>query len=324
METTFNVLNQIHGDLLEVAARERARRASGGSGRRPPTKLVAAAVVILAAAGLVGAIARSDIHLLQGSNDSGGAAVAGSTGGSSSGASGSTGPARNPVPHSVPGSGEPSQPIEPRIIRTADLSLVIPRDDFEQRFGEAVDVAERYDGYVQDSTSRDRSGSVTIRVPSSSFDETMRALRQLGTVDVQSVRGQDVTSDSIDLQARLRIARSRREVLLGLMADAKTISQTIHVQNALDATQLRIEELQGQLRVLDDRTTLATITLRMREQGVQAQVEKPSIPNALERAVAGFVGVIAAIVIGFGYLLPLLLITAVVWLVVWRLRRHRT
>ena len=35
------------------------------------------------------------------------------------------------------------------------------------------------------------------------------------------------------------------------------LRQNIRVQNALDETQLRIEELQGNLRLLDDRTSLA-------------------------------------------------------------------
>jgi len=100
--------------------------------------------------------------------------------------------------------------------------------------------------------------------------------------------------------------------------------QTIRVQNALDDTQLRIEELQGQENLLDDRTSLATIRLRMREEGVEpTEVETPSLPNALERAVAGFVGMIAAIVIGIGYVIPFLLIALVAWFVVVRVRRRR-
>ena len=217
-------------------------------------------------------------------------------------------------------------PTVTRVIRTAELSVVIPRDAFDERFGQAVDVAEEQGGFVADSRTRNRSGSLTVRVPAANFDETLHALRALGTVEVESVHGRDVTADYVDLHANLRIARARREVLLGLMADAVSIEQTIRVQNALDETQLRIEQLQGQLRLLDDRTSLATIDLRLREQGVEpgSEVEKASIPNAFERAAAGFVGVIAAIVIGLGYLLPLAVLGLVVWFVVDRVRGRRS
>ena len=199
------------------------------------------------------------------------------------------------------------------------------RVGFGERFSEAVDIAEGNGGFVEDSRAQKRYGTLTIRVPSDTFDRTLRALRALGTVEVQELHGKDVTADYVDLNARLRIARSRREVLLRLMDTATSIEQTIRVQNALDETQLRIEQLQGQLRVLDDQTSLATITLNLAESGAQpsSEVEKPSIPNAFERAIAGFVGVIAAIVIGLGYLLPILAIAGVGWFVSTRLRRRR-
>jgi hypothetical protein len=178
---------------------------------------------------------------------------------------------------------------------------------------------------VASSSARERSGSVTLRVPADRFAETLRELRALGEVEVQSVRGQDVTAEYVDLRARLRIAKARRAVLLGLMEEATTIEQTIRVQNALDDTQLRIEELQGQLRLLDDRTSLATIRLSMREEGVEPkpEVQEASLANAFERSVAGFIAVIAAIVIGTGYLLPLVAIALIVWLVVVLVRRRR-
>jgi len=325
MATTIDYLNEVHGDLLDAARRE-AR-----PGRRPPrrwvpsTGLVAAVVAVFVAAGLIGVLVRS------GGFASDSSPAAGSTGGA--GATGATGSVASP-PRAVeePGLGyqgsggnDSGPPLVTRVIRTAELSVVIPRDAFDDRFGQAVDVAEEQGGFVADSQTRTRSGSLTVRVPAANFDETLRALRALGTVEVESVHGKDVTADYVDLHANLRIARARREVLLGLMADAVSIEQTIRVQNALDVTQLRIEQLQGQLRLLDDRTSLATIGLRVREQGVEpgSEVEKASIPNAFERAAAGFVGVIAAIVIGLGYLLPLAVLGLAVWFVVDRVRRRR-
>jgi Domain of unknown function (DUF4349) len=332
MATTIEYLNAVHGDLLDAARRE-AR-----AGRRPParwapsTGMVAAVVGVLVAAGLIGLIARTDGF----GSDEAGQRVAGRPGGT--GATGATAGVptgalavpSDTVPglgddQAIHGNADQGPPAVSRVIRTAELSVVIPRDAFDERFGEAVDVAEEQGGFVADSRSRNRSGSLTLRVPAANFDQTLHALRALGTVEVESVHGRDVTAVYVDLHANLRIARARREVLLGLMADAVSIEQTIRVQNALDETQLRIEQLQGQLRLLDDRTSLATIGLRLREQGVEpeSQVEKASIPNAFERAAAGFVGVIAAIVIGLGYLLPLLALGLIVWFVVLRVQRRR-
>jgi Domain of unknown function (DUF4349) len=319
MATTIEYLNQLHGDLLDAAERERRAAMRPPSRRMPSSGLVAAAVSVLVAAGLIGLIVRSGGF---GSDDAGSLRTAGRPAGT-----GATGATAGLPSDEVDRLAEvPGAPPVSRVIRTAELAIVIPRDAFDERFGEAVDVAEAQGGFVADSRSRSRSGSLTVRVPAANFDETLHALRTLGTVEVESVHGEDVTADYVDLRANLRIARARREVLLGLMADAVSIEQTIRVQNALDETQLRIEQFQGQLRLLDDRTSLATIGLRLREQGVEpeSEVEKASIPNAFERAAAGFVGVIAAIVIGLGYLLPILVLGLAAWFVVARTRRRRT
>lgn len=347
MEATVGYLTKVHGDLLDAAARERRgalerdrRGRVGPSRRRPRSGLMAAAVVILALAGLVGVIAKNGgigISRDEAGSGGGGGSATGSTGGffdatdqrlgvrhveTVPGTAGFTDEAGVSVGARDPFGGQAPSEIS-RVIRTGEISLVIPRDTFDATFGDAVDIAEENGGFVADSSSRERAGSLTLRVPAASFDETLRALRDLGDVQVESIRGKDVTAEYVDLGARLRIAKARRSVLLDLMDTATSIEQTLRVQNALDDTQLRIEEIQGQLRLLDDRTSLATIQLDLREQGVERNTEPQSIPTAFERAIDGFFGTIGVIVIGLGYLLPLIVIGLIGWLIATRVRRRR-
>jgi hypothetical protein len=213
------------------------------------------------------------------------------------------------------------------IVKTAGLSVIVERDTFAERFQDAMDVATANQGYVQTSSSRgDGFGSLVIRVPSSRFEETVRELNELGIrVDGETVSGEDVTAEHVDLQARLRIARARRAVLFRLMDRATTIEQTLRVQNALDDVQLRIEEIQGALNVLDSRVSQATIRVQIRETGIEPleeDVRNPSIRGAFDRAIAGFFAVIAGTVVGLGYLIPALVIGLGVFLAV-RFTRRR-
>jgi len=213
------------------------------------------------------------------------------------------------------------------IVKTARLSVVVERDTFAERFQDAMDVATANQGYVQTSSSRgDGFGSLVIRVPSNRFEETVGELKELGIrVEGETVSGEDVTAQHVDLQARLRISRARRTVLLRLMDEATTIEQTLRVQNALDDVQLRIEEIQGALNVLDARVSEATIRVQFRETGVEPlekDVRNPSIPGAFDRAIAGFFVVIAGTVVGLGYLIPALVIGLGVFLAV-RFARRR-
>jgi hypothetical protein len=332
VDTEIRYLELVGGDLHDVARREvqRGRDRVNARGRRlrRARPLIAGAAGIVVLAGLVGVFATSGGLGGDGSDEARGNAATGATG------AGEEVERRmdlfpTPLPSgilSVPYRGNDAEELPQDltlVIREARLEVVIPRESFGDRFATAVEVAGNHGGFVQDSTTRLRSGQITMRVPDANFDAALADLRELGDVDVQRIHGQDVTDEYLDLQARLRIAEARREVLLDLMEEAGGISQTIRVQNALDETQLRIEQIQGQMNVLDDRTSFATIALSLREVGVEPVAEPASLPNAFERAAAGFVDVIASIVVGIGYLLPLLLIGGLVWLVVVLVRRRR-
>ncbi|MGH2635705.1 MAG: DUF4349 domain-containing protein [Actinomycetota bacterium] len=337
MDTAIGYLELVREDLLEAGAGERRRaRHPRGIGGRPSarTLIAAASVATLVAAGTIGwFVTRTD----EGYGADSGRRTAGrpTTVESPAPADEQASLGYTPFIDELSGNALEVLPTwagtttltedAARVIRTAELGLEIPRDSFDARFAQATDAAEASGGFVAASTTRERSGSVTMRVPAPSFGETLAELRSLGEVEVQTIQGRDVTAEYVDLNARLRIAKARRDVLLRLMDDATTIEQTIRVQNALDDTQLRIEELQGQVNLLDDRTSLATIRLELHEEGTQPvqEVDTPSIPNAFERSVAGFVGVIAGIVVGLGYLVPVLLIALAAWYVVARIRRRR-
>jgi hypothetical protein len=221
-------------------------------------------------------------------------------------------------------------PIGPAVVKTASLEVQVAKGDFDQSFQTAMQVAGRYGGYVESSSTsgtRIHSGSLTIRVPSTAFDRAMADLTGLGTVQSRSVSGQDVTNQYVDLNARLRTWEAQEAVLLRLMKRATSVEATLRVQSNLQDVQFRIEQIKGQLRVLENQTELATIDVSMHEPGVvihplqihQAD-ERPSLAEAWTKAVDGFLGVLYATVVGLGYLIPIALICLVVWFAVRRTR----
>jgi hypothetical protein len=233
---------------------------------------------------------------------------------------------------SSPAAGAESILVGPEIIKTADLSVVVAKGRFEQGFAAASSVASKYGGFVETSStggSPARFGTVQIRVPAADFDQALNDLRSLGHVDSQTIQGQDVTAKYVDLQARIRTWESQETALIRLMGKTTTVGQTLEVQGQLQRVQLTIEELQGQLRVLNDQTAKATISVSLREQGAPvtqakpASVKNPSLGTGLRRAVAGFFGVVVAVLVGLGYLVPVALLLGLLWLVVRRVRAVR-
>jgi hypothetical protein len=223
--------------------------------------------------------------------------------------------------------------IGPAVVKTATLDVQVPKGRFDQAFAQAMSVAGRYGGYVQSSSTsgiRVRSGTLTIRVPSSGFERAMSDLSDLsGLAEVRSrsESGQDVTNEYVDLNARLRTWETQETVLLRLLRNATSVEATLRVQSNLQDVQFRIEQIKGQLRVLQNQTDLATIDMSIHEPGVAVPVrprpladERPSRAEAWTKAVDGFLGVLYATVVGLGYLVPIAGIGLGVWFGVRRIR----
>jgi len=108
------------------------------------------------------------------------------------------------------------------------------------------------------------------------------------------------------------------------MAKATSIDDSIKVQRQLQDVQLSIEEIRGELHALTDQADLSTISLSMAEAGtVPAPQSASTLSKAWRDGVHGFVAVIASVVVGLGYLVPLALI-ALALMVAWRVGFRRT
>jgi Domain of unknown function (DUF4349) len=242
--------------------------------------------------------------------------------------------AAEPMPSAAPFRVDQGVPqIGPSIVKTARVSVQVPRHTFQRAFDEATTIAARYGGFVESSATqgtKSRSGRVTIRVPAEQFESALAAVQRLGDVQLQEVSGQDVTSRFVDLAARIRNARAQEHVLLGILGTATNVSGTLRVQQSLSDVQLQIEELVGQQRALQNRASLGTIELSLFEGGLPVvrtesagAVVNPKLSEAWRRAKAVFFGLLYGIVVSAGVLIPLGLLALAVWVVVRRVRRGR-
>jgi Domain of unknown function (DUF4349) len=211
--------------------------------------------------------------------------------------------------------------ISQKVVKTAMLTIHVGRDTFDQRFQQAAMVASSHGGFISSSRTSEGSrpsGVLVIRVPASQFELAMGELKALGKVKGERISGEDVTAQLVDLQARLRNWEAQESVLLRLMRRSKSIEDSLKVQRTLQEVQLAIEQIRGQLRVLSDQTDLSTITLSMAEPATVAPKPKQDLTfvRAWHQAIHAIAAVLAAMVIGLGYVLPVALV-ALALLVVW-------
>jgi Domain of unknown function (DUF4349) len=213
-----------------------------------------------------------------------------------------------------------------RVQRSAQMALQVPNGSFDTRLDRVMALMQSQGGYISgsqadaDGSDRLRTGQLTFQVPSEKFDATIAALRRLGTPESIRITGNDVSSQYVDLQARLRNAEAQRDAMLALLQQAKSVGDIIQVQNQLGQITAQVEELKGQIDYLDHTTTYATVGVTIREAAAASGGDEWGFRSALLQALHNFVGAIDLIVIVVGTLTPLLLLGLLVGIAGWRLR----
>jgi len=211
--------------------------------------------------------------------------------------------------------------VGPSVIKTAEIALEIERGGFKDALQDATAVASAEGGFVLSSSVQGREsrrGSIVLRVPSDRFEAALASLRGLGSVERERVSGEDVGQEFVDLEARLRNLRAQEAVLLRLMNEAQTVTDTIRVQKELTGIQLEVEQIRGRLRYLHDQASFGTISVSMVEAGVVAPGEPGIIAQAWERAVEGFLAVIGGLITALGVLVPIAVLALLGWVVIRR------
>jgi hypothetical protein len=157
------------------------------------------------------------------------------------------------------------------VIRTAEMRVSVA-DPIEAMWS-VSQLADQMGGFVISSESSSSTNSdgeyktawITIRVPTKKLDAAMEAIRQLSGqgkdgVLFESTSGEDVTSDYVDTQSRVRNLQAAEEQLLVLMENTTDLDKTMRVFKELTRTREEIEVLQGHIKYLKESASMSMIT----------------------------------------------------------------
>ena len=160
--------------------------------------------------------------------------------------------------------------VERKIIRNADLQL--EADAPEEAQQKISQVAETKGGFVVETqssasdvkaTKRDTI-TMTVRVPAAKFDEALNEIRGTASrVIVENVKGEDVTEEFIDIEARLKTQKALEGQFLEIMKQSKTVADALNVQTEIARVRGEIEKIEGRKRFLESQASLSTIKIRL-------------------------------------------------------------
>ncbi|WP_237713324.1 DUF4349 domain-containing protein [Halococcus hamelinensis] len=243
-----------------------------------------------------------------GASGGGGNASAGMGGGGASAGGGGAGEAQR------------AQQVPQAIIKTGRVQLGVENFSVAQRnLTRATREAGGYVSASSESTYTESGENVTrgelvLRVPSRNFTGLFSQVKSLGTVQNADSNTTDVSGKLVDLRARLNNSRAQRDRLRALYDNASDTEATLAVQKRLSTVQSRIERLEGRLSSLNDRVAYSTITVTYAESSPSAPPEQwydVGVVSALVSSMEGVVTAIRALVVGFAYAAPYLLVFGV-------------
>ncbi|MFK3679324.1 DUF4349 domain-containing protein [Microbacterium sp. NPDC090218] len=179
------------------------------------------------------------------------------------------------------------------------------------------------DGTTAPAPADSAYGWISIRVPSTDLTDVITALGDAGEVLSSSTSKQDVTSVSIDLQARVDSTRASVERLTELMSQSGSVSELIEAEVALTDRQAQLESYEQQLEALQDQVAMSSLQVQLTRETTPTSADPAGFTDGLLAGWNGLVVSLNALVIAVGFILPWLAIAGIVVVIVRLVRRAR-
>lgn len=159
-----------------------------------------------------------------------------------------------------------------QIIYTASMRLIT--DDFETFPSRLEDLTFKSGGFIAEANvermqGEFRSGRWTIRVPANTYRDFLHSASDLGIPASVTEKSDDVTTEFVDLRARISGSKKLEEQIVKLLESKNDkIENIIAVERELSRVRVEIERMEGALRSLQDKVALSTISIQASEEAM--------------------------------------------------------
>jgi hypothetical protein len=219
----------------------------------------------------------------------------------------------------APAAGAPNSDADRQVVTTATANVSV-KDPAAgaQRVSELVEAAG---GRVDERTEQAGSGKngtdgaaadLVVRVPADALTGLLADLKHVGDVGNVSVSRSDVTTKTVDLDARISALQTSVARLQTLMDHAASTADLLTAEKALSERQENLESMQSQRALLADQVQLSTLSVHLTPFGVAPPGGPDGFLDALGTGWRALVSALRVAVIGLGVLLPWMAVAALV------------
>jgi hypothetical protein len=177
-----------------------------------------------------------------------------------------------------------------KIIYNAHLEVIVK--DLTAATGQLKKAIATSQGFIasddlQEQTGQSRHGRWRIRVPTENFESLREAILAIGEPLQNRADSEDVTDQYFDLEGRIKNKKTEQEAIRRYLEDKKItakLEEIVAVERELSRISGELEQLEGTMRRLQDRTLLATIEVNFREIRDYVPPQSPTFANRMNSA----------------------------------------
>ena len=225
------------------------------------------------------------------------------------------------------GNGEAAGDYQPKIIRKVTLNA--ETRDFNSAVTEVEASVARLGGYIEScnlrnqkdsyrgSTVTERNADYVIRIPADKLDAFLAEAGNLLNVTSTSSSAEDISGEYYDIQARLSVLETERQLLEKMLSEADSVDTMLTLEKRLYNVIYEIESYKTAIKVYDSKVAYSTVNLTLREVAelTDTAEEEKTFIERLGTAVAeswqGTVEFLGELLILSVYLAPLTIFSAI-------------
>lgn len=201
-----------------------------------------------------------------------------------------------------------------QVIRTGYVSMRV--DDVAKSAFDVHALVKKRNGVVSSedtqSTGDSTYANITAQIPAADLDAFIADISALGSIDSVNITAQDVTTQVVDLDARIKALQTSIDRMTQLLAQASRIEDLLAIETQLSQRQAELDSLTAQRTWLGDQVAMSTITVTLSPKTEITDVDAPGFLSGLQSGWAAFVSLVMVAITAVGFLLPFLLILAVI------------
>jgi Domain of unknown function (DUF4349) len=168
--------------------------------------------------------------------------------------------------------GTPAAPsaISRKIIYDAQVDVIV--NSVEPTAKRVTTLVQDARGYIAEQNITGSPGTLRsmrwkIRIPVEQFDSFVESLVALGELERNNRTSQDVSDQYYDIEARIKNKKVEEQTLNKILQERSgKLEDVLKVEVELSRVRGETEQLEGKIRVLENLSALATLTLNIRER----------------------------------------------------------